>query len=119
MAKKKRKKQRSLKQKTTRPAPSNKQNIIQQGLDAFHRGEYPRAVRFWKQALQIEPNETLPEMLAEAYFRQAVSMYETRGTHQVISELHQCIQYNPKSPIYLYRTTAGLCWTYMVKRLST
>lgn len=102
MAKKKRNKQRSRKQKTTRPAPSNKNNIIQQGADAFRRGEYPRAVRFWKQALQMEPNETLPEMLAEAYFRQAVSMYDTGGIHQVISELHQCIQYNPKSPIYLY-----------------
>ena len=111
MARKKRKK-KVKRERGTQTRPDNKINLIQQGLGSFNRGEYPKAIRYWQQAASSSPDAGLPGMLAEAYFRHALSLYsedtdnlQQRATRQIttiISELHQAIQRNPNQPIYLY-----------------
>ena len=112
MAKKKRRTKKKISQRLTSFDSSAEQNIIRQGLNYFNRGEYPKAIQFWNQALKMLSRaksresggklEKIPQMLAEAYFRRAVSLYSQGQARQVISELHQAIQHNPKSGIYLY-----------------
>jgi len=112
MAKKKRRKKKKINQELTSSASSSKQNVIQQGLNYFNRGEYPKAIRSFNQASKMssevksresgEKTEKIPQMLAEAYFRRAVSLYSKGQARQVISELHQAVQHNPKSGIYFY-----------------
>jgi len=109
MAKKKKRKKKGKGARGTQTRLDNKSNLVQQGLSSFNRGEYPTSIRYWQQAVSLSPDARLPEMLAEAYFRHALSLYpedaynlQARAGRQIISELHQAIQNNPNQPIYLY-----------------
>jgi len=111
MARKTRKK-KGKREDSKQSRADNKINLIQQGLNCFNRGEYPKALRYWQQAASSSPDARLPGMLAEAYFRHALSLYsgetdnlQGRAGQQItaiISELHQAIQRHPNRPIYLY-----------------
>jgi len=106
MSKKKRKKKKKQKHIQVAPAPAEKRdNFDQMGLNHFQRGNYREAVKTWRKA---SSSAHLTPKLAEACFRDGLSLYKSNQVVQALSSLHQAIQYDPENA--LYRFHLGLAY---------
>jgi tetratricopeptide (TPR) repeat protein len=110
VAKKKKKKRRRRSGKSA--SPQLRERDYQSGLSYFREGEYEQAIRAWRGVVgNSEPN--LAAQLAEAYFRNAMSKYESGNVKAVISELHSALKYDSSQPVYLFHI--GLAYHRMGK----
>lgn len=100
MSKKKRKKKKKRKHGQVAPAPSEGRiHLDQVGLRHFQKGNYREAIKIWRQK---PPSSHRTPEIAEAYFRNGLSFYKNGRVVQVLSDLHQAIQYNPGNAVYRF-----------------
>ena len=93
--KRKRKKKRSV----SSPLETS---FYREGVEYFERGEYTKAISSWNRIPGGKGIKQLARLIAEAYFRRALSTYESESAKmaQIISDLHNAVRYMPECPIY-------------------
>lgn len=100
------KKKRKQKSKKTLPS-QQKESVYNSGLFHFRSGIYEKAINIWSK-ISKDPDSIISPQLAEAHFRNAMSMYSLGNVKDAISEMHSVLKYDSVLPIYLFH--AGLAY---------
>ncbi len=73
------------------------------GLSAFERGDYAKAIEVWERVRQRAPRILPPSALAEAYFRRGILRLYKTGKHRAgLSDLNQAAELQPDDPRCVY-----------------
>jgi len=92
------------KKKSNKALPSQqKESIYHSGLFHFRSGNYNKAINIWR-GISKDSDLAVSHLLAEAHFRNALSIYERDNASDAISEMHSVLKYDSSLPVYLYHT---------------
>jgi tetratricopeptide (TPR) repeat protein len=82
---------KTLQQPFTSSGQKRAQSFLKQGLNKLSQGNYPAALKDFKQALRIEPN------FIEAYLCQSLVYYYQEDYQEAIANCNQILQISPKN----------------------
>ncbi|HID57501.1 TPA: hypothetical protein EYP37_13280, partial [Candidatus Poribacteria bacterium] len=97
-------KRKKRKRRKGAPLSPFETSFYKEGVKHFEMGEYVKAISSWNKIPGAKGIKRLAHLIAEAYFRKALSTYKSESANmaQIISDLHNAVRYLPECPIYNY-----------------
>jgi tetratricopeptide (TPR) repeat protein len=94
----------------TKPSKRQSSNALRRnGLEAFKKGHYSKAIKSWQRAGQQVPDLLPTSALAEAHFRRGLNAFYEASDHQAgLEDLEQAIELEPEELRFRYHLGLAL-----------